>query len=206
VNARVFYDAIAVEYAELFGVELSAYPWDRAFLDIVAALATGPVLDVGCGPGRVTGYLRDRGLDVSGVDPSPGMLAVARATHPDLTFTEGSMLALDVPDGSFGAVVAWYSTIHVTDAELPGAIAEFRRVLSPGGHLALAFQVGDEPLRVAEPFGKPVTLEFHRRQPDAVTAMLESAGFEVRTRMVREPEENERVPQAYLLARGPAAG
>jgi ubiquinone/menaquinone biosynthesis C-methylase UbiE len=206
VSAQVFYDAIAVEYAEHFRTELAENPWERGFLDIVAGLTTGPVADVGCGPGRVTGYLRDRGLDVSGVDLSPGMVAVARATHPDLTFTEGSMLALDLPDRSLGTVVAWYSTIHLTDTQLPAALAEFRRVLTPGGHLALAFQVGDEPLRVAEPFGKPVALEFHRRQPDAVAAALAAAGFEVRARMVREPEEHERVPQAYLLARSPAAG
>ncbi len=204
MSARVFYDAIAVEYADLFRSELADKPWERAFLGILAELTTGPVADVGCGPGRVTGYLRDRGLDVSGIDLSPGMLAVARAAHPDVTFTEGSMLALDLPDGSLGAVVAWYSTIHLTDAQLPVAFAEFRRVLTPGGLLALAFQVGDEPLHVAEPFGKPVTLEFHRRQPDAVAAVLAAAGFEVRAQMVREPEENERVPQAYLLARSPA--
>ncbi|MEV1142264.1 class I SAM-dependent methyltransferase [Micromonospora sp. NPDC049799] len=206
-DTRAAYDAVAEPYTELFGEELADNLWDGAFLDAYARIVRGPVLDVGCGPGRVTAYLDQRGLDVSGVDLSPGMVAAARRAYPELRFVEGSMTALDVPDASLGGVVAWYSVIHVPDDVLPAVLAEFHRVLVPGGHLALAFQVGDEPRRPTVMFGAPVALTFHRRRPDAVADLLARAGLPVRVRLVREPEAHpthtEETPQAYLLARKP---
>ncbi|MCP6769125.1 class I SAM-dependent methyltransferase, partial [Klebsiella pneumoniae] len=56
----------------------------------------------GCGIGLLCGPLRDRGLDVLGVDLSPGMLTIARRRHPDVRFEVGSLTELDVPDGSVG--------------------------------------------------------------------------------------------------------
>jgi ubiquinone/menaquinone biosynthesis C-methylase UbiE len=72
------------------------------------------------------------------------MLAVARRQHPELRFAEGSLLALDLPDGSQAGVVAWCSVIHLPPARLPAAFAEFHRVLAPGGYLQLAFHIGDQ--------------------------------------------------------------
>ena len=114
------------------------------------------------------------------------------------------MLALDLPDGVLAGVVAYYSTVHVPDDLLPVALAEFCRVLAPGGYLLLAFQVGDEPLRLAEAFGHVVALEFHRRRPERMAELLDLAGFVVRSRLLREPDAGERTAQAYLVARKPA--
>lgn len=206
-TTRASYDALAVEYAEYVRDELMAQPWERAVLSVFAELVradrAGSVADVGCGEGRVTAHLRDLGLDVFGIDLSPGMLAVARRAHPDVRFEVGSMLALDLPDGVLAGVVAYYSTVHVPDDLLPVALAEFCRVLAPGGYLLLAFQVGDE-LRLAEAFGHVVALEFHRRRPERMAELLDLAGFVVRSRLLREPDAGERTAQAYLVARKPA--
>ena len=207
-TTRASYDAVAVEYAEYVRDEMRTNPWERAvlgvFAELVLADGAGPVADVGCGTGRVTAHLRGRGLDVFGIDLSPGMLAVARSAHPDVRFEVGSMLALDLPDGALAGVLAYYSTIHVPDDRLPTVLAEFCRVLAPGGHLLLAFQVGDEPRRLAEVFGHAVTLEFHRRRPERMAELLDLAGFVVRSRLVREPAAGERTAQAYLVARKPS--
>ncbi|MFZ0120625.1 MAG: class I SAM-dependent methyltransferase [Pseudonocardiaceae bacterium] len=45
---------------------------------------TGPVADLGCGPGRLTAHLHSLGLSLLGVDLSPSMVALARRTYPDL--------------------------------------------------------------------------------------------------------------------------
>lgn len=58
------------------------------FAELVARDRLGPVADVGCGTGRITGYLHHLGLDVVGIDLSPGMLAVARQVLPGLCFVE----------------------------------------------------------------------------------------------------------------------
>lgn len=98
-------------------------------------------------------------------------------------------------------MVAWYSIIHTPRERLPEVIAEFHRVMAPGGHLLVAFQVGEEPLHLANPFGKEVALDFNRLSPDHIANLLTEAGFTVTARVRREPEGTERVPQASLLAR-----
>ncbi|OZM71335.1 SAM-dependent methyltransferase [Amycolatopsis antarctica] len=211
-HTRTSYDTIAATYAEWIRPELAARPLDRALLGVFAELVrqggTAPVADIGCGPGRVSAHLDGLGVPVFGVDLSPGMVAQARKQYPALRFTEGSMTALDIEDGVLGGVLAWYSIIHVPDAELPKVFAEFHRVLAPGGYLQLAFQAGDEVLHLREAKGHEVALDFRRRHPDRVAEALAEAGLAVRTRTVREPETTgdfpESTPQAYLLAVKPA--
>ncbi|WP_017595695.1 class I SAM-dependent DNA methyltransferase [Nocardiopsis potens] len=202
---RASYDAIAADYDEHFADQLSGKPLDRAVLAGFAELVRGPVVDVGCGPGRVTAHLASLGLDVHGVDLSPGMLAVARRLHPGVRFEEGSMTALDAPEGGFGAVVAWYSLIHLLPEDVPGALAGFHRALAPGGRLLLGFQVGEEPLSFTEAFGHRVELDFHRWMPDRLAALAEQAGFAIEARMDRARLSDETAPQAFLIARKAAA-
>ncbi|MGW1815864.1 class I SAM-dependent methyltransferase [Streptomyces sp. NPDC002125] len=210
-TTRASYDVMADGYFAAFQDELTAKPVDRAllagFAEIVLADGGGPVADVGCGTGRVTAHLHGLGLDVFGVDLSPGMLAVARRAYPELRFQEGSMLALDLPDGALGGLLAWYSTIHVPDDLLPAVFAEFHRVLAPGGHLMLGFQAGDAVLRRDDAWGQEIQLDFHRRQPDRVAALLVEAGLTMRVRTLRERDTASAYPeptdQAFLIARKP---
>src|SRR4051812_8617278 len=99
-NLQTGYDSIAEEYAAQFFHELDHKPLDRALLESFAELVRdrGPVADIGCGPGQIGRYLHDRGLDVVGIDLSAGMVALAQRLSPEMTFRQGSMLALDVPD------------------------------------------------------------------------------------------------------------
>ncbi len=211
---RASYDAVAADYAGRFRDELAARPLDRAmlagFAELVRAAGGQPVADVGCGTGRVTAFLDDLGLPVRGVDLSPRMIAAARRSFPGLRFDVGSMLALEVPDGALGGVLAWYSIIHIPHERLPEVFAEFCRVLAPGGYAQLAFQAGNEPLHLTEAMGHPVSLDFYRRQPDQVARLLGQAGLVVRAQLLREPDEEgdfpERTRQAFLLARKPGAG
>lgn len=87
------------------------------------------------------------------------------------------MTALDFPDGALSGIVAWYSIIHIPQQRLPEVLAEFHRVLAPGGRVLLAFQVGDEPRYLTEAFGRAVSLTFHRLLPDRIAELLSQAGL-----------------------------
>ncbi|WP_405991576.1 methyltransferase domain-containing protein [Streptomyces sp. NBC_00986] len=211
-STRIFYDAIAEDYADHFAGERSAKPRDwtvmAGFADLVSRGGTsqgegGQVADLGCGPGRSTAFFAAQGLDVFGLDLSESMLAIARRENPGLRFRQGSMLELDIPDGTLAGAVSWYSSIHTPVDQLPYLFAEFHRILAPGGYLLLAFQSGDQPLTLDRPFGHPVTLDFERRRPEAMAELLEAAGFRLRSRTVREAEEElgESSAQAFLTAR-----
>lgn len=174
-DIRTSYDTVARSYAELV---VDGPPDEPEILDLFAKLAPGRVLDVGCGPGRTTGLLRERGLDVIGIDLSPGMIEVARRDHPDLDFRVGSMTDLDLPDGELAGVLSWWSVIHLPRDVVPQAFAEFHRVLAPGGVLLLGFHVGDESTHKTSGYGgHPMNVHVHRWTAAALTELAVAAGF-----------------------------
>lgn len=206
-ETRAAYDRVAADYADLLRDHLAGSPVDRAVLGLFAELVRvdggGPVADLGCGTGRITAPLHDLGLEISGMDLSPGMVAVARAEHPHLRFSVGSLAAPDLDDGALAGAVCWYSLIHTPPAEQPAVLAELARVLRPGGHLLLAFQVGgDERVRLEQAYGHDdLGYDVFRLDPDRVADDADAAGLEVTTRLRREPVPPEPQRQGYLLAR-----
>lgn len=96
------------------------------------------ILDVACGPGATTAWLAGRhpGADLVGVDLSEGGLARARERVPAARFLPMDAGALDFPDGSFDLVVCVEAACHFPSRAR--FLAEARRVLRPGGHLAVA--------------------------------------------------------------------
>jgi pimeloyl-ACP methyl ester carboxylesterase/2-polyprenyl-3-methyl-5-hydroxy-6-metoxy-1,4-benzoquinol methylase len=141
---RAAYDAMAADYADRFGADLEQLPLDTEILDLLARRAgpRGPVLDVGCGPAQVGGYLAARGAQVAGIDLAPAMLETARR-QPGLGAVAADLRWLPVASGSCAAVVSFYALHHVPRAELPGVLREFRRVLAADGELALAAHEGE---------------------------------------------------------------
>ncbi|NIH87645.1 methyltransferase domain-containing protein [Amycolatopsis granulosa] len=203
-RTRTAYDTVAADYARLVEGLLEQTPEDRAMLGLFAEYVRaggGQVADIGCGTGRVTTYLDSLGLPVFGIDLSPGMVAEARRRYPHLRFEVGPMADLALADGSLGGILAFYSIIHTPPELLPEVFAEFARVLVPGGHLMLAFQVGDERRSFERAYGHAVSFDAYRLPPDRVTELLAEAGISVTARLVRQPAfEHEGTPQAYLLA------
>jgi SAM-dependent methyltransferase len=198
-KTRIAYDVVAADYADLARDQLSQATWDRAVLGGFAEIATGPVLEVGCGPGRIAGHLAGLGMQVSGIDISPGMVEVARREWPGLAFEVGSLLDLDVVDASLGGLVSWYSLVHTPRHLLPVAFGEFFRVLRPGGHVLLAFKAGDEMRALTHGYGHDIELDVYWHPPDLVVEMLTDAGFHESMRLVRAAENGEKQPQAYVL-------
>ncbi len=153
-DTRSSYDTDAPGYAEKVRGLLDGRPYLRASLALFAELVHdaggGPVADVGCGPGYVTGHLHDAGVDVFGIDLSPEMIAIARRDYPALRFEVGTMTDLDLADESVVGIVAFWSVIHVPDHGIPGVFEQFRRVLRPQGLLLVGFHVGDETRHASE--------------------------------------------------------
>ncbi|WP_018787199.1 methyltransferase domain-containing protein [Micromonospora sp. CNB394] len=191
-DTRTSYDTVAVDYADLLRDALANEPFQRGilalFAELVRARGTGPVADVGCGPGRITRHLHDLGLSAFGIDLSPVMIDVARRDHPGLRFEVGSMTRLDLTDGQLTGLLAWFSLIHVPDDEVPAVLAGFHRVLRPGGVVLLGFHAGDgSRLKTQGYGGHPMHVHVHRRRPERVAAWLTDAGFTVEAEMTHHP-------------------
>ncbi|MBI5760985.1 MAG: methyltransferase domain-containing protein [Planctomycetales bacterium] len=198
------YDRVAEEYVHRIYDELQYKPLDRELLDLFAERVRhrGLVCEIGCGPGHVARYLHDRGVTVCGVDISPAMVVQARRLNPEIEFRQGDLLQLDIADGAWAGIVAFYSLIHVPQSEMIRALTELRRVLEPGGLLFLAFHIGDHVLHLDEWWGHVVSVDFHLFQPDDMVAQLAAAGFHVEEVIQREPYPNVEHPsrRAYILA------
>ncbi|MGW4409222.1 class I SAM-dependent DNA methyltransferase [Nonomuraea sp. NPDC004702] len=209
-STRTAYDTVAPEYADLLRNELDTKPLDRAMLGAFAELVQGPdageVADLGCGPGRVTAHLHALGVNAFGIDLSPRMIDVARRSHTGLRFEVGSMTALDLADASLAGAVAWYSTVHTPPELLPTVFAEIHRVLAPGGHLLIAFKVGDERRHLSQGYGHKLSLDVYWTPPEHIADLLAKAGLSLDAQLIREPDESERPRsgrQAFFLAHKP---
>jgi ubiquinone/menaquinone biosynthesis C-methylase UbiE len=152
----------------------------RSVIDAVLAGGRAPrrVVDVGCGTGRLLEILLPRlpAAELVGVDPSPGMLAMARArfaAEPRVRLEIGSADRLPLESGSADVVTTTLS-FHHWEGQGPG-LREVGRVLAPGGRLLLADVLG---IGLVGRLLRPVS--HHRigfRDAAELTALLREAGF-----------------------------
>lgn len=206
-DVRAAYDAMAQAYAAAYPTTEPESAPELAMVDHLVELL-GPaarVLDAGCGTGRMSRYLADRGAVVEGVDLSPRMLEQARAAHPDLRFETGSLVDLGRDDGRYDGVLAWYSLIHLDDAEAARAVREMARVVRPGGLVLVGFQTGSGMRDLGERMRERGLAVDHlprwHREPDAVLSMLARAGLVEVAVMRRGPVGAEQDGQAAVLVR-----
>lgn len=193
-RVRQAYASVAELYIELFGTSEKVPADDLAFIGRHLGDRSGTVLDLGCGPGHITGYLRSLGVDATGIDLVPEFIAHARAAHPSGRYHLGSMENLDVADHSIAGILAWYSLIHLPPQKLDGVLAEFRRATAPAGTLVLGVVDGDE----LAPFDHKVVTAY-RWPLDELSERLARAGFKEVER-VRRPSDGTQRPHGAIAA------
>ncbi|MGA9870539.1 MAG: class I SAM-dependent methyltransferase [Rhodococcus sp. (in: high G+C Gram-positive bacteria)] len=171
-NTTSAYSARADEYTNLLGSMSAVHPSDRQVVESWAECLEGRVLDAGCGPGHWTNHLAELGLDVRGIDLAPAFISHARSTYPGVRFDLRSIDDIDEADGSLGGVLSWFSTIHHEPSAISTPLAEFARVLRPGGRLVLGYFNG----RSIEQFDHAV-VSAYRWPAEKLQDLLDAAGF-----------------------------
>ena len=203
------YDRLAGSYGEALGDDLDGKPFDRWLLDRLAADAVdGPGLDVGCGPGQVAAYLAGRGVRMTGLDLSPGMIAQLQARHPEVEAVRGSFTLPPMPRGGdprdpgWALITAWCAFVHLAASELWPTLTALTRALRRDGRLAVATHVGAEVRHPGALFGVDIDLDFVLHDPDAVVAAAEAAGLVDLEWYVRSPLPHEAATRrVYLVGR-----
>ena len=202
------YDRLAVAYARRFFHELESKPLDRELLDRFAneIRGRGDVCDMGCGFGHIARYVRDAGINVFGLDLSPGMVEQGRQLYPDIPFRVGNMMALDLGDETLAGIVGFYAIVNIPHDSLATVFQEMARVLTPGGLLLLAFHIGDEVVHPEEVLGQPNSIDWFFFRPADITRCLEAVGFVIEDVVEREPYSPEveyQSRRAHIFARKP---
>jgi len=169
------YDAWAENYDEPNDLVDMEQPVVREILD---GLPAGLALDAACGTGRHAAYLASRGHTVIGVDISPAMLAAAAAKVPGGDFRVGDLHQLPVPGRHADLVICALALTHVP--HLAPVLAEFARVLRPGGHLVISDSRMDYPIVQAMPGGGYGYLPHYNRYASEYLAAALPLGLQLR--------------------------
>ena len=173
------YDAIADRYAEAINAGRGPETYFRSFLARVLELIPegGAVLDLGCGAGLVTADLTTRAR-VVGVDISAAQLELARRNAPAARFVRADMVDLAFARGSFDAVVAFWTLIHVPREVHASLFARVHGWLKPGGLFAGTLGSGDNPAEhVPNFYGAP--MYWSHFDGDTNRGFLRDAGFDL---------------------------
>ncbi len=135
VSASLVYQQLSAGYDADAGGGLFATD-EPIVAEYLSGRKPGVALDAACGTGRFAEFLSTRGHRVIGVDSSPGMLAYAQRRVPDGEFCLGELDRLPLPDGAVDVIVCALALEHVP--RLDPVLAEFARVLRPGGDLVIS--------------------------------------------------------------------
>jgi SAM-dependent methyltransferase len=147
----------------------------------------GPILEAGCGPGRIVGALQARGYTVEGIDYAAETIARLQKVAPDLNVRSGDIFAVDRPDGYYSAYISLGVLEHEERGPEPG-LAEAWRVLRPSGIALIMVPFLNRARRriyrsagSLVPDAAPAQARFYQYQfdPDDFSQRLETAGFKI---------------------------
>ncbi|WET82106.1 GrpB family protein [Amycolatopsis sp. QT-25] len=202
-SAKTQYDGFARRYAAHAETSSTNAHYDRpAMVELAGDVAGKRVLDVGSAAGHLGALLAAKGADVLGVDASAGMVAIAREKFGDVAKFETADVSRPMPflaDGSIDVITASL-VLHYLKEWAP-ALAEFRRVLKPGGLLVFSVHHPGEDWRwfgkrdyfrlelLEDEFPAGQKVRFYRRPLSWTFGAVRDAGFAVDRLVEPMPDE-----------------
>jgi demethylmenaquinone methyltransferase / 2-methoxy-6-polyprenyl-1,4-benzoquinol methylase len=167
-QVRAMFDRIARVYDRMNSVMTAGmhHRWRERAADLARVGPGDTALDVATGTGDLAVELARRGVSVTGLDFSEGMLAIAREKAPSVRFEQGDALALPYADGEFDAATVGFGARNFSD--LRSGLAEMARVTRPGGRVVV--------LEITTPQRPPLSLFFRLWFDRVVPALGRVAG------------------------------
>ncbi|HLK72692.1 MAG TPA: class I SAM-dependent methyltransferase [Streptosporangiaceae bacterium] len=166
VSSATVYEQVSAGYDAEAGGGLFATD-EPVVAEYLASREPGVALDAACGTGRFAAFLASRGHRVIGVDSSPDMLAHARQRVPGAGFHVAELDRLPLPDDCADVIICALALEHVP--RLEPVLAEFARVLRPGGDLVISdihpeHLTRGSAMTVRGPAGEPRIAPTYRHQ------------------------------------------
>jgi ubiquinone/menaquinone biosynthesis C-methylase UbiE len=196
------YDMAAQEYANQCFYELYKKPLDKKLYDLFfeRVVNKGITLEIGCGPGEISNYLKMKGLDIIGIDISEKMIEIAKRLNTFIDFRTGDIFDLKFKDFSVAGIVAPYLIVNFKLEDVTKAFAEINRVLMQNGQLLISFHSGNEELEISDFFVKGNTIPYTYFNANTIKDRLVDSGFKIIEYINRMPYEGEVTTRTYIFA------
>ena len=217
-KTRQDYNLIAEEFSRV-----REKPWpELRFLFDNYLTSRDRVLDLGCGNGRFQEFLKDKGVDYIGVDPSEKLIEIAKKKYPRQKFLSADALRLPFSDSYFDKVYSIAVLHHIPSDESRGQfLKETKRILKPGGLLILTcwkfhklkelflifkfailkilrlskLDFGD----IFEPWGQKIKRYYHSFSKQELATLVQENGFKIKDIGIVKNERGNR-QNIYLIA------
>ena len=147
--------------------------------EFLSHIGKGKVLDLGCGPGRDSDYLKDEGLDVIGVDFSSEMISLAKEYVDKKIFKEADFDDDLFKEGEFDGIWANASLIHVPKSSMLHTIKHISSWLKEGGvmYLNVIEGLGEQEIRIKNFYEEELMVSFYG--VDEIIQIVEESGLSV---------------------------
>lgn len=174
------------EVADGYNLYAEAYEKDHAYLDtfegdviftLLGKIKGLKVLDVGCGAGRLTKFLRNEGAEVSVADISEEMIKIIGKKFPDVKAYQAGMDKLPFPDDTFDIVTAAFVIVHLETLEK--SFEEIYRILKPGGFFIVTNVNQRKPPKLKTKEGEKIVIKSQYHRPEDVITALKDCFFEI---------------------------
>jgi ubiquinone/menaquinone biosynthesis C-methylase UbiE len=198
-QASSIYDKIAKPYADEFS---NPSEYLNEFLDLLPESAK--ILDVGCGVGVDSGFVKSKGFEIIGLDLSKEMLNLARQKFPQIDFREQDIRDLNFPPESFDGIIASCSLIHIPKKDVPSLIESFHKILKKEGVIYIALQGGkSEEIYIDELFKPDEKLFVNIISFEEIKNLLVKNGLSIVKKYEREPKSKEELnyTKLYVIAK-----
>lgn len=138
----------------------------------------GHILDIGCGYGKDVKIFTDLGYQVTGIDISEKLLAIARKTSPESQFIQTNFNNLTFVDQIFDGLWASASLLHAeTKSQVPEILTEWNRVFRTGGSAYIVVKQGEGEEDMKDQRYQGVVKHYCYFQEDEIKKLVENAGF-----------------------------
>ena len=199
-SVRRGYDDLAASYARYRGDDGPGMELLGSFLDSLSDPAR--LLDAGCGQGSPVLSELCEFAPAVGLDISRTQLELAGENAPSARRLQGDLANLPFREGSFDAVTAFHSLIHVPKGQHRTVVHEFARVLRPGGRVLLTEGTGEWTGTNPDWLDTGVEMQWHIAGADETRSQLRRAGFTLQAeRVLPETAEGSDDGWTYFVAR-----
>lgn len=170
------YNAISKSYYEEYKDDQT----DLAYIDKFLSHCQSKILDLGCGMGQYSNYMKKQGYQVCGIDFAKEMLTLARKNYEGIDFIEADICNLpDTLEHDFDGVLLAFVLQHLSKEETKTVLKSLHKYITSSCNLLILFRNGEGEHLETEPFNPQFEYRIKEFSKSEITELLNECGYEV---------------------------